>query len=997
MPKPTFFQAVLRKPTRKYADPYAPSPWADYPVGLPFEDKCEDQSDPDGYQNGGNGYDGYEEEESDSEESIQPRKAKSTVSVASTRSRRQAPVDNHVAYVRDGAEKAGHSRPRRAGSTVSVVSDQQSTMSTKFPQPVKKAKSSVALRDGAIVRVTDDRDSRKKKVLVDGNAPGLPSRPAKPALTTSTTNPVPRRKTKQKSTEEEIAPRAASVNPPPPKTVKAPPIPQSESSSSKTSSIVSQAPTNHQAAISNARPPPTVTASPRPIPEQVVAPLTPPSSDRSSTPSSVAQQNIKFLAPSSLVRSSPVQIDSPTSPQSTKSTAGSTTSDEGAAFHTPRTSLDFSHAIAKPSQCEEAQALTPRAWQLAPALPSFQIQPFSPSASKTSSSVSKMDGSNSVTSSSMSASQPHSSAPTSFRSSTSASQPLSIVPSLFLSLGTPLASSTRIAQVELDLATKPRPTARPLAPPSFNFLPPTPAALVDPESSPFHSEPTSSSSLTSSLHPDRRSTVPLVPASGTVYASPTSQKVLSAAQAVQQNPTTATGDVDEVESASGVAGSDADEQPEPIGESAASRGRNRRQNSVSRPPSRTATSRDRSRPASVVQLGGLTSVDGRRPHSRQSTARQSVNKPYDDFVIHRHESMHGSEASFDGRSVREGSIRSSPSGYGKGGWAAAAASRSGATSPVMMYMPVEGNDGWAQFQQPPRQSRYTPLPLASQPVTFEKLLNGGNQSGLAPPLSKNNGRAPSASSPSEYSQTSDDDEGVLPRPSRSYAKKENGSEASQSHSASQSQSQSSEVSDHLHPNGSVPLPKNGYANARGNPSPIVACASAHAVVQYPGRPESSISRTVAQPVSRPMSPVSESRPASPSMQDGMPSRPSSRSGFDAPSFLNPDTLTLLPEMSLEDSARTYSKAKSESGRSRRSVQNGGPKRSNSLFGGIARSAKSESSYDEHDEVPELQARRAQSALGSWNGGGSQKWQGSSYDEGQLMESHGREGESGGYT
>jgi len=461
----------------------------------------------------------------------------------------------------------------------------------------------------------------------------------------------------------------------------------------------------------------------------------------------------------------------------------------------------------------------------------------------------------------------------------------------------------------------------------------------------------------------------------------------------------------DAESASGEVGSDADEESERVGESAVSRGRHTRQSSYSRPPSRphsrAATSRDRSRPRSVVKSSISASADGHRSVSRQSTVR---NRPFDDFVVRRRDSMAESEALFDPRPVREGSIRSSTSGYGKGGWAAAAASRSGASSPVM-YMPTTGNEGWAHFQAPPRESRFTPLPPASQPMTFDRLLNSGYQGGLAPPVTHNGHREPTGSSPSEYSQSSDEDE-LLPKPSRSYAKKDYGSDRSRSPSASQDQSQDSTPSAELRQS-------QEYVGTLSNPSPIDPCAEARRSttpsladnhwprtdVLLPSRPPSVIPRPPRSP-SRPMSPGSmHSRPMSPIMPDDMASRPSSRIGFDTPSFLNPDTLTLLPEMSLEDSARTYRPTQSETGRSRQSGRpDAMPKRSHSMFGGFARSLNSEGDHDEDDEMPELTPRRAKSAQGRRNGGLSAKWEGSSYGEGQLMESNGRVSEStGGYT
>ncbi|WOO82639.1 NADPH-dependent alkenal/one oxidoreductase [Vanrija pseudolonga] len=53
-----------------------------------------------------------------------------------------------------------------------------------------------------------------------------------------------------------------------------------------------------------------------------------------------------------------------------------------------------------------------------------------------------------------------------------------------------------------------------------------------------------------------------------------------------------------------------------------------------------------------------------------------------------------------------GAVGVRAAGYGKGGWAAASA------APVVMYMPKEGDDGWAAFQPLPPRSRFAPMPGA---------------------------------------------------------------------------------------------------------------------------------------------------------------------------------------------------------------------------------------------------------------------------------------------
>jgi hypothetical protein len=133
-------------------------------------------------------------------------------------------------------------------------------------------------------------------------------------------------------------------------------------------------------------------------------------------------------------------------------------------------------------------------------------------------------------------------------------------------------------------------------------------------------------------------------------------------------------------------------------------------------------------------------------------------------------------------------------------------------------------------------------------------------------------------------------------------------------------------------------------------------------------------------------------------------------GFDPPSFLNPDTLTVLPEMSLEDSARTYMPPDptepSESGRSRRRSST---RRSHSVLGAFRKGTSSrggrsragsddEDEEDERDQVGELKVRRAKSSIGFRDPGSTSLWESSSAGDGVLMESNGRGAESvSGYT
>ncbi|KAK8864394.1 hypothetical protein IAR55_001642 [Kwoniella newhampshirensis] len=511
------------------------------------------------------------------------------------------------------------------------------------------------------------------------------------------------------------------------------------------------------------------------------------------------------------------------------------------------------------------------------------------------------------------------------------------------------------------------------APPSFNFLPPTPAPLPDPATSPFHSEPTSSAS--SSLHPDQF--LSRQPSD----SSPLSTEVLRNGDLHQPE--------DDVQSASGQAGSDDDvEESEKEKDSRRSR---QLSGTYSRPQSRAW-----SQPPSLAgrSAGQSASADGRRPLSRQSTTRTKVRNSFDDFVVHQRPSRPTSEASFGSAPVLEGSMRGSVSGYGKGGWAAAAASsRSGTSTPITMFMPA-GGDGWTNFQQAPvRQSRFTPLPAASQAPTFDKLLNGSRPEldGVSIQGSRNGLRPPSReSSPSEYSQLSDG-----PIPSRSYVKKDYSSEASQSSrlSGDREHEADSRSSPSYDPAPSLPVAPGSLA------FPVARVGSVRN--DNPISMSRPTSRATSRPTSpRPMSPISYySRPSSPN-----PAKPSSRPGFDAPSFLNPDILTILPEMTAQDSEKTYLPAPSESGRTRRtSTKEGFASRRSSMF--RARSeVGSAGQIDDDDELAELPPKRSRSVMGFRKDnrddekGALSRWEGSSHGDGVLLESHGRDQEGhGGYT
>ena len=102
-------------------------------------------------------------------------------------------------------------------------------------------------------------------------------------------------------------------------------------------------------------------------------------------------------------------------------------------------------------------------------------------------------------------------------------------------------------------------------------------------------------------------------------------------------------------------------------------------------------------------------------------------------------------------------------------------------------------------------------------------------------------------------------------------------------------------------------------------------------------------------------------------------------------------------MTPEDSARTYQPP--ENGRAQTSARpNSNDKRSNSVLGALTRSVKSEADQDERTLEMGSQAPRSQSILGHRIVNKTVRWEGSSYGEGQVMESNGRISESsGGYT
>jgi hypothetical protein len=955
MPKPTLMQAVLRKPTRSYADPRAASPWAEQP-----------------------------DEHYDHHHFPSPAGRYASQYQAEKRS-----VTGSTGFGgRDDLPHAGPSQPRRVKSTVSMSSDVLETSSnSRFPKPARRVASSVAIREGAIVRLegdgVDDEDGasvsrsttvRRKRKSGSTSASANRSRagstgavsvatdrPPSPSTVTSRSRREGQRIGGQREDADSESIGSSSrmssySTSQPPSLLPRKGLYHSESSSSADSS--SLRPLSPLVQLSPPDPPIIPSIRPeeaksrqRPAPSVIqksvvngVAPLTPPSSIMSSTRSSLASREASMdsalrVSPTRLVPATvPVvingaEIGRPDMPGHFQASRDDETDDEEDVFYTPRGSQE---SLVAPIIEEPPVIVTP-------------IQEMPP-------------------------------------------------------------------------------------PPSFNLLPPTPAAVED-EGTPFHSEPTSP--MLDSLHPDRLPTQSLI-------RSLTDTTPIIAAPLPQPLPPlvpTKTHE-DDAHSAASDVGTDEDEESERKGNVAAVI--SGLQNGTTTFTSPASQARG-SCPPSVIKSTPASSVDGRPgAMSRQSTSRRSPRKSFDEFVVNRRNSMPLSEASFGARSAREGSIRSGISGYGKGGWAAAAAvgeERSRTSSPVMMYNPAAAHDGWAHFQPPPRQSKFTALPPASQPLSFDRLVRGESAAGSIRSASQN--APPSApasdgglqipvatrsSSPSIYSQLSDEDEDEddLPRPSRSYA----------SRAPTDAQTTSSVIS------ADFELPQRFWGNHEIPAARRLSSTSSAPPVPPPKNPSRRFSENVQRPgVARSYARSSEAsmsaaptrsnslymrnnspmrispdyptnsyqpRPAwqSPSamVPDSAPvSRPTTPAaqsvrGFDPPSFLDPDTLTVLPEMTPEDSARTYRPEPSESGRSRRTSGPQGPRRSASVWDGRGRYSRSEiggeDQYEDEDFLDELPTR-AKSAMGhrrpeSMHGG-------SSYGEGVLMQSDGVGESVTGYT
>nr|ODN88342.1 hypothetical protein L203_02955 [Cryptococcus depauperatus CBS 7841] len=506
---------------------------------------------------------------------------------------------------------------------------------------------------------------------------------------------------------------------------------------------------------------------------------------------------------------------------------------------------------------------------------------------------------------------------------------------------------------ESSMASQPQTKSAnyPFEAPVLNILPPTPAPVIDPPTSPFRSFSTSptcspevSTPFSHHLHPEERSRLLSIH----TYIKPSSKaspRVLVPPNYI--SPILPKDDLN-IQSVFSNVGSDENKNSECFGTRTPDHSSNRlsRKSFTSRPSSRAHTVRS-------------SSGDEGRPRSRNVSIRYVSQSSFEDG------SRAASEVSFGSTTGREGSTRGNVGGFGKGGWAAAAASggsRGGATSPVM-YLPTQGN-GWENFQPPVRQSKFMPLPFASSP-SFDKLVSlkrAGNSFANPSSVSSSqtnpqipNSHLNSFSSSSEHSQQS---EGLFV-PSRSYVKN---------------------VPNQTRQNNLSCGDVNNYGAERGE----AFCGSTQnsEVVPFPVRTTSPL------PNSYPQSPIF-TRPATP------------RNGFEPPSFLDPDILTVLPEMSLRDSEKLLHASPEFSQRSSRlSLSNSyNNSRRSSIFkamsevgfGAVGSGSSEKIESSGYMPPPPLVSRSKRTD-------GGQKWEGSSYGDGVLMESHGRDQlGNGGYT
>ena len=882
MPKPTFMQSVMRKPTRSYADPHGASPWSDRD---PYAQPEEVYTRPSRYEPivDRGAHLGWKERQRDA-----------------------------GGYRRDAQPQAqaGPSKPRRAASVINDYPNRpSSSLSTRFPKPARKVTSTVQLRETVIVhRPLEDVErpakagQRKKKTRAKvleqedqrsevSSSPGIPEGSA-----------AELRRMKKGLFSDDDSSLASGPSSLPPSLRRGKDSEESSVRSSPVppmSPIVAAAPADLPRTIGRSGRRPSASVIQKAVVSSQVAPLTPPESETS------LQASIAEAVGQMKIGQRPLNIPnrgdslSPRPPCSSRR-AGSDSEEE--TFYTPRQSMEPA-----PKVSVEAP---PPARQITPPV----------------------------------------------------EQP---------------------AGVELL-----RPSA-----PILSLQPPTPAALEDMKHSPLEQDS---------------------PSAKHIFTSP-----ISLAPAIDSP---SLDDEAETHSLHPAVGSDSDSESE---QDLGDRPRSQRGHHISRsqPHSRQTSFSQSHRPASrtgsLAVMPAYRSSSGEIPQvpipfkakttgSPSSVGQSSVRSGkrastsvFGDFKVLQRRSGAVSERSFGASDVTPNS------GYGKGGWAAAHGTRSNAPSPVM-YMPRGANDGWAEFQPPPRQSKFTPLPQASQAPTFENMLH-----------TELLGVEDEYSSPSEYSKMSDGE--ALPQPSRSYTK------ASHS-SASQSQSPASEDDPGQYGYSGQYASRSSSEerfNAGRDRSDTIRGPPAHHRAPSRGqdsRPPSAMDRyarsthSVAtsgrfgnnrspsfpsspSPLAQPASPPPMPRPSSAMSMNGTPR------GFDAPSFLNPDTLTFLPEMTVEDSSKTYvpdpagdAQRKAEAiRRTRNSIYY-----SKSIKSGASvRSAESDGEEDQETKQPSRAPSRAKSFRSLRRPASqsqSQRWEGSTAGEGVLLESNGLDQtHNGGYT
>ena len=935
MPKPSFMQSVLRKPTRSYADPYAISPWSDT-------------------------YD-----EPVRETYTRPSRYEPVIDRGSHLGYRERERERDVPRRRDASEDAGPSRPkpRRTATTISDLppSRPSSSMSTRFPKPARKVTSTVELRETVIVhrrqdgeRVLKGDGTRKKKpkakrlAEIGDDYSEVSSSANEPYGSAADLRRMKDRSVNDDNSSLASDPSTAGLPPP-----FRPYNQASESSSSRSSPAPPVTPAiipymnNGEIPHKTRKRRPSASVIQANVISSNVAPLTPPESD-----SSFGTLNSGDRVAARPAKASPLRS-------------------EGAApFPGPPV-----------INVDAANKGVPR--------PGVRSPPHSSSLSPRYESESEEEK---------------------FYTPRQSMNATAVKPERPLREEDEEAQAERKAEAEAEEGEKETETtdtliAPRLMAPVLALQPPTPAAIEDYEHSPLHETDSPSAKGHATGH--------------------------SLAPAIDSPPL----EDDERHSIYPEVGSDSE------GEAAAlppsrpqSQAGHLRQFSKAQTHSRASSfslaPRPASRTGSMVILASQRTLpaEERRSSTLPPKAKTSISPSVDgglstrssrraspqfmgDFKVFRRNSGAMSESSFGGRS--DGAPAS---GYGKGGWAAAHAS---SASSVRMLMPSGANDGWADHQVPMRSSKFTPLPPASQAATFENLRLGEELAAIAAQRSLEDEN----SSASDYSKFSDGE--PMPMPSRSYAKQ---SESSKSNSYDSEDMRAR--GQHTDSPESMIDP---YSVIRDRSDTIRADSPRHHSRPRPAdsRPPSAMERYSRSPSSMPDPRRSESRlscqhsrttpPSALSRSTSpYPSRPTSpvygrpesvmsssttTRGFHAPSFLNPDTLTLLPEMTVEDSTKTYQH--DPEGDAQRKADAIRRTRSSIFYAKSSKSAKSVKSArsddegdhdDEDDRVSRAPSRRSKSVM-SFRKPDLSRWETSTAaGEGVLMESNGLDQpHTGGYT